>query len=205
MKKKRDPSLLILIALTLIIAAVALWIGGWQRVVSGLANGIHLVNIVWLRLALGFILAGLIQVVISHELISRWLGPTSGMKGILIGSYSGIFMLGGPYVRFPIIASIYRAGAGIGPVIALMTANILGINQLIVWQIPFLGVGISLARYIVCLFIPPLAGLAGAAVYRLLTVSHRAPEEKPHDAFAVVGQQHGKDRAYAPSKNGKEA
>ena len=191
-------------ALTLIIAAVAFWTGGWQRVASGLTKGVHLFNVVWLRLALGFILGGLIQVVVSHELISKWLGPTSGMKGILIGSYVGIFMVGGPFVRFPVIASIYSAGAGVGPVIALLTANILGLQQLIAWQIPFLGVGIPLARYVVCLFIPPLAGIAGAAVYRLLTVSPKAAQGNPSDALTALKERQGTDRACAPSKKVKE-
>ena len=45
--------------------------------------------------------------------------------------------------------------------------------MLIVWQIPFFGVELPLARYIVIFFIPPLAGLAGAAVFRLMGKSSR--------------------------------
>ncbi|MFC1817039.1 hypothetical protein ACFL0M_14135 [Thermodesulfobacteriota bacterium] len=168
MRKKLDTSLMILILLVLIAAGTAFWTGGWQRVVKGFTQSAHLMNIVWLRLLLGLTLGGLMQVLVSHELIAKWVGPTSGLKGILIGSYMGIFMMGGPFVRLPIIASIYRGGAGIGPVIALLTGNVLAIHGLIIWEIPFLGVGIPLARYIVCLFIPPLAGLVGPAVYQLL-------------------------------------
>jgi uncharacterized membrane protein YraQ (UPF0718 family) len=159
---------MILILMVLIAAGAAFWTGGWQRVVKGFTQSAHLMNTVWLRLLLGFTLGGLMQVLVSHELIARWVGPTSGLKGILIASYVGIFMMGGPFVRLPIIASIYRGGAGIGPVIALLTGNVLAIHGLIIWQIPFLGVGISLARYIVCLLVPPLTGLVGAAVYQLL-------------------------------------
>ena len=166
--KKLDTSLMILLLLVLTAAGAAFWTGGWQRVVKGFTQSAHLMNTVWLRLLLGFTLGGLMQVLVSHELIAKWVGPTSGLKGILIGSYVGILMMGGPFVRLPIIASIYRGGAGIGPVIALLTGNVLAIHGLIIWQIPFLGVGIPLARYIVCLFIPPLAGLVGAAVYQLL-------------------------------------
>lgn len=168
MGKKLDKSLLVLILLVCVAAAATFWTGGWQRVVKGFSQSAHLLNTVWLRLLLGFTLGGLMQVLVSHELIVKWVGPTSGLKGILISSYVGIFMMGGPFVRLPIIASIYRGGAGIGPVIALLTGNVLAIHGLIIWQIPFLGVGIPLARYIVCLFIPPLAGLLGAAVYQLL-------------------------------------
>ena len=127
-------------------------------------------NAVWLRLLLGFTLGGLVRVLIPSALIAKWLGQTSGLKGILIGSYIGVIMLGGPYVTLPVIASIYSAGAGVGPVIALLTGpTLLGIQMLVVWQIPFLGVEIPLARYIACLLIPPLVGLAGAAVFRIMT------------------------------------
>ena len=168
MGKKVDISMLVLIALVLILAVLTFLSGGWQQVGAGASRSVRLLDTIWPRLLLGFFLGGLVHVLVSHELIARWLGPTSGIRGVFIASYVGIFMMGGPFVRLPIIVSIYRRGAGIGPVIALLTGNVLAIHGLLIWQIPFLGVGIPLARYIVCLFIPPLVGLAGAAVYRLL-------------------------------------
>ena len=167
--RKLDSTVLILVVLVLIAVAIAFWQGGTQQVISGLTQAGSLINSVWLRLLLGFALAGLVQVLVPRQLIAKWLGHASGLRGILIGSYIGIIMPGGPYVMMPIIASIYRAGAGVGPIIALLTGRaMLGIQMLIVWQIPFLGVEIALSRYIACLFLPPLVGLAGAAVIRVV-------------------------------------
>jgi uncharacterized membrane protein YraQ (UPF0718 family) len=116
---------------------------------------------------LGFTLGGLIQVLIPRAVIAKWLGKTSGLKGILIGSYIGIIMPGGPWVSFPLIASIYKAGAGVGPVIALLTGRaVLSIQMMILWQIPFLGIEIPIAKFIACLLLPPLVGLAGAALFQ---------------------------------------
>ena len=168
--RKPDKTLLLLVTLVLIAVVVALTTGGWQLTFDGLKQAGQLVNTIWLRLLLGFTLGGLVRVLIPSPLIAKWLGHTSGLKGILIGSYIGVIMPGGPYVSLPVIASIYSAGAGVGPVIALLTGRaLLGIQMLVVWQIPFLGVGIPLAKYIACLIIPPLVGLAGAAVFRLVT------------------------------------
>ena len=168
--KKLDKTLLFLGALVLVALVAAFWQGGSQGILEGLKRAGQLFNTVWLRLLLGFTLGGLVRVLVPSALIARWLGHTSGLKGILIGSYIGVIMPGGPYVSLPVIASIYSAGAGVGPVIALLTGRaLLGIQMLVVWQIPFLGMGIPLARYIACLFIPPLVGLAGAAVFRLVT------------------------------------
>ena len=136
----------------------------WQ----GMVQSGRLLESIWFRFPLGFFLGGLIQVLIPRAVISRWLGPTSGIKGILIGSYVSVILSGAPYVMLPIVASLYLAGAGPGPIIALTTGQtLLGLQNLIVWQIPFLGVGLPLSRYIVSLLITPLVGLIGAALFKL--------------------------------------
>lgn len=165
-----DISLLILVAMVVAAIAIALWRRGWRVIISGFREAGLTFKSIWVRLLLGFSLGGLIQVSIPSGLIAEWLGPTSGLKGILIGSYTGIVITGGPYVSLPIIASIYSAGAGPGPVIALLASmNMLSLPGLFTWAIPFLGARIALTRYVVCLFIPPLVGLAGAAIFRLLS------------------------------------
>jgi len=167
--KKPDITLIVLAAMVLIAVVAAFWKGGWQLTRLGLVQGGHLLGMVWLRLPLGFILGGLIQVLVPRTVISRWLGPTSGIKGILIGSYTAIILSGAPYVMMPVVASLYLAGAGAGPIIALLTGQtVLGLQNLIVWQIPFLGIGIPLSRFIVSLFITPLVGWAGSGTFKLL-------------------------------------
>lgn len=69
---------------------------------------------------------------------------------------------------FSDIASIYTAGAAEGPIIALLTAaNLSRIQALFVIEIPFFGTRIALSRYIICLFMPPLIGIVGSALFRL--------------------------------------
>lgn len=151
--------------------ALAFWKGGWRMVLSGFKEGALTFKSIWVRLVLGFTLGGLIQVVIPSPVIAEWLGPASGMKGILIGSYAGIIITGGPYVTLPVVASIFAAGAGVGPVIALLTSmNLISLPGLLTWAIPFMGVRLALSRYIVCLVIPPIVGLVGSAVYEFLTI-----------------------------------
>jgi len=165
-----DLALLILLALLFIAIVTALWKGRWPLLFSGLKQTGSTFKSMWLRILLGMTLGGFIQVLIDPQWIADWLGPTSGLKGILIGSYAGIIMGGGPYVILPIIASIYKAGAGAGPVIALLIGGTLNVQGLITWQIPLLGAKIALTRYFVCFFVPPLVGFAGGAVYQLLNL-----------------------------------
>lgn len=168
--KKLDLTLVILIALLLIAVVAAFFKGGAHLAGQGLIQSGRLLETIWLRLPLGFVLGGLIQVLVPRGVIARWLGPTSGVRGILIGSYAGIIFSGAPFVMLPVVASLYLAGAGPGPVIALLTGQmLLGLQNLIVWQIPFLGIGLPLSRFIVSLVITPLIGITGASVFKLLT------------------------------------
>ena len=197
--KKVDRTLLLLVGLALVAIIAARVVGGWDLTLDGLGRTWSLFQSVWLRLLLGFTLGGMIRLLIPSALIARWLGHTSGIRGLLIGSYIAIIMPGGPYVTMPVIASIYSAGAGVGPIIALLTGRaLLGVQMLIVWQIPFLGVEISLARYIACLVLPPLVGMAGAAVYRLMPGTTPAAGE-------LIGQTSGSDSPPGASGDAAES
>ncbi|MFC2001832.1 permease [Chloroflexota bacterium] len=168
--RKLDANLVIVATIVLIAVVATLLKGGWHLTVLGLLEAGQLIQKVWLYLLLGLLLGGLVQKLTPSTLIARWLGHTSGIKGIIAGSYLGIFMPAGPYAHMPIIAAIYRAGAGVGPIIALCAGRaMLNLQLLLVWQIPFLGMAIPLSRYIACLLLPPIVGLAGRAVYQLLT------------------------------------
>jgi len=174
-----DITLLLMGAVVLLLVIFAFWLGGWHLVVSGLKQAADTVQFVWLRLLLGITLGGLIPVLIPVKLISKWLGLESGFKGILTGCGLSIFMYGGPYASFPVIASLHRAGAAAGPVISLLTGlGWLGLGALISYQMPFLGIRLSLARFIACLLIIPLVGIAGGALYELMgrfSVKGRTP------------------------------
>lgn len=166
-----DIVLWILVGMLVVTMVIALRKGGRPLLFSGFKQAGFTFKSVWFRLILGFTLGGFVQVLIPSPLIAEWLGPASGLKGIFIASYAGIIMTGAPYVTLPIIASIYAAGAGPGPIIALLTSiSLLSLPNLLTWIIPFLGAKIAFTRYVVCLFVPPIVGLAGAAVFQLLSV-----------------------------------
>ena len=60
-------------------------------------------------LVFAFAIAGLVQVLVPRDFIVKWLGEGSGIKGILIATVVGGLTPGGPYVSFPIVASLYKA------------------------------------------------------------------------------------------------
>ncbi|UCE83277.1 MAG: permease [Deltaproteobacteria bacterium] len=107
-------------------------------------------------LILAFFVAGLIEVLLPKELLIRWVGEGSGFKGILIGTLLGAVAPGGPFIQFPIVAAMFKAGAHIGPLIAYLSAwALIGINRVIAFEIPLLGFQITFTR-LLCSFIFPV-------------------------------------------------
>ena len=119
-------------------------------------------------LLLGFVIAGLAQVIIPRELITRWLGTKAGLRGVLVGCVLGGLVPGAPYASFPLVASLYRAGAGLGAVVGYVSAWALWSVSRLPVEIALIDTNPALVRYAVTFVVPPLAGLAAEAVTRLL-------------------------------------
>ena len=150
---------------TLIMAvlAIALLIIGYQKGegqhIAGLKSGSTMLIEIMPLLIFAFIMAGMIQVLIPKELLSKWVGAESGFRGILIGSIVGGFTPGGPYVSLPICAGFLKAGVSVGTMVAFITGwSILAINRLPM-EVGILGWKFTLVRLASTFFIPPIAGL----------------------------------------------
>jgi uncharacterized protein len=104
MNRRVDTTLLILLVLVVgaMVVAAAKDPGLPLR---GLAASGRLFRGVWLELLLGFLLAGLLDVLLPQRLLVTWLGGENLGRGILIGWVAGLVMPGGPYVFFPVAAS----------------------------------------------------------------------------------------------------
>ena len=109
-------------------------------------------------LVFAFIIAGMVQVLIPKELISRWVGAESGLKGILIGTFAGGLTPGGPYVSLPIVAGLLKAGAG-GTMVAFLTSWSLWAVGRLPMEFGILGWRFTLVRLACTFFFPPIAGL----------------------------------------------
>jgi uncharacterized membrane protein YraQ (UPF0718 family) len=123
------------------------------------------------RMIAAFTLAGLFQAIVPEEVIVRWMGHGSGFKGILIGMSLGGITPGGPMTHFPVIASLFRMGVGIGPLVAYLTAwSLFGLQRVIMWEIPFLGAKVVAIRIAVSFLFSLLAGWLCEVVWDKLHV-----------------------------------
>jgi uncharacterized membrane protein YraQ (UPF0718 family) len=160
-RKKMEANLWILAALTGVAIVVAYARDPGLPLQGILATG-RMLRGIWLELVLGFVLAGLFDVLVPARTLAAWLGPEHGIRGIVVGWGVGLLMPGGPYLVFPILASLLEKGAAAGALIALVSAKTLvGPIRMLTYEAPLLGWPLTLARLIPGLFVPPLLGLVG--------------------------------------------
>lgn len=78
-------------------------------------------EMIWVLPAV-MILVGLFMVWISKELVIKYLGKSSGIKGILLAVFFGALPTGPLYVAFPIGAALIKKGARISNVVIFLSA-----------------------------------------------------------------------------------
>jgi len=162
-----DTTTLILAGVAVILLAIAFWRGRDLPLAGLLAGG----RTLWRNLPLlllGFVVAGLAQVLIPRDLITRWLGTEAGIKGVLIGCVVGGLVPGAPYATFPLIAALYQAGASLGAVVGFVSAWALWSVSRLPVEMALIDARPALIRYAITFVVPPIAGLSAEAVARLL-------------------------------------
>ncbi|MCK4831902.1 MAG: permease [Anaerolineales bacterium] len=162
-----DATTLILSAVAAALLVFAFWRGRDLPLAGISAGGSNL----WRNLPillLGFVIAGLVQVLVPKELISRWIGAQAGAKGVLVACVAGGLVPGSPYAVFPLMAGLQQAGAGLGAVVGFVSAwSLWSVSRLPV-EIALIDPKAALVRYGLTFVVPPIAGLLANALSRLL-------------------------------------
>lgn len=148
----------LLLAVAAGLAAFAWSSGGAALAWAGLEQGAGmLVGVVPLLLA-AFLVAGLIQVLVTRDMVSRWMGGAAGWKGIALACVAGALTPGGPYIYFPIGAALLRAGASLGVLVTFVSAKTLWSATRLPLEIALLGPRLTFVRFVTTLAVPPLLG-----------------------------------------------
>ena len=145
-------------ALAIIFLFIEYYKGQGQHV-SGIKSALNMTVVILPLLIFAFIVAGMVQALLPQELISKWIGAESGIRGILIGTVAGALAPGGPYISLPITAGLLRSGAGIGTMVAFLTGWSLWAVSRLPMEVGILGWKFTLIRLASTFFFPPIAGL----------------------------------------------
>ena len=156
-----------------VLAIVLIYIGyskgGGEHILGLKASGNLLIQIIPL-LVFAFIVAGMIQVLIPTEIISKWIGAESGLRGLLIGTVVGGFAPGGPFISLPLAAGLLRVGASVGTMVAFLTSWSLWAVSRLPMEVGILGWQFTLIRLACTFFFPPIAGFLANTFFSRVTV-----------------------------------
>jgi uncharacterized membrane protein YraQ (UPF0718 family) len=171
-----DSSFLLFLVLAIIAGALS-YAKGKDFFLKGLDESWVLLFFILPRLMGAFVLAGFVEVMVPKDMIHRWIGEKSGMRGIVIAAVAGMVTPGGPLISFPLIAALYKLGADSGPLVAYLTSwELLGVQRIIVWELPLMGMRFALLRFLASMVLPILAGITARKLVSYIGSS--SPGEK---------------------------
>jgi len=120
------------------------------------------------RLVVALTAAGFIAELIPGDAVGRWLGPGSGVPGIVIAAFAGVLVPTGPVVTFSLAAVLAHAGAASPQLVAFVTSwSVFALHRITIYEIPMLGWRFVALRVLSVLLLPLLAGLAAGALLTL--------------------------------------
>ncbi len=158
--------------ITVIMASAGLVVyvrDGWDRFTAVLFGDVHIFIDILPKMAAGCLIGVFSTLLIPREMVARLVGAESGFTGLLIGTFAGVIMPGGPVTVYPVAGAFLAVGADVGAALAFVTSwTLLGYARALVWELPFMGTHFVLWRLAVAPALPLVVGLLGRWVARVL-------------------------------------
>jgi uncharacterized membrane protein YraQ (UPF0718 family) len=167
-KKRRNSGMLIPTIVMGVLAIILLYIGysrGEGQHMEGMKSGLQMIVEIVPLLLFAFIIAGMAQVLIPKELMGKWVGEESGLRGIFIGTIAGGLCPGGPFVSLPLVAGLTKTGASVGTMVAFLTGwSLLAVSRLPM-EVGILGWKLTMIRFVSTAIFPPIAGILAQTLF----------------------------------------
>jgi uncharacterized protein len=158
MRSPLDTSTLLLAAVAVVLAVVA-YLKDPGLPLLGVKNGVSMLAFVIPRMVVALLLAGLMQVLVPEDLVSRHFGQGGGIRALLLATLAGVVTPGGPMVTVPFMVALANSGAALPSLVAYMTAwSLFGLQRIIAWEAPLMGWRFVFARVVPSLAFPLIAG-----------------------------------------------
>ncbi len=176
LKQSFGPSLIIF-ALLAIGAGLAVYhFEGSSSYDRAIADALELLAFIAPRIGAAVIIAAFLQILIPREVISRLIGEKAGIKSVFMATVAGSLTPGGPLTSFPVVIALYAAGANRGALVAYITSwAMIGMQRIIVWELPLLGPDITFIRVSASMLLPIIAGIL--ALYIPIRITLTKPPE----------------------------
>src|SRR5580765_2830636 len=158
MRSPLDTPTLLLAAVAVVLAVVA-YLKDPGLPLLGVKNGVSMLAFVIPRMVVALLLAGLMQVLVPEDFVSRHFGQGGGIRALLLATLAGVVTPGGPMVTVPFMVALANSGAALPSLVAYMTAwSLFGLQRIIAWEAPLMGWRFVFARVVPSLAFPLIAG-----------------------------------------------
>ena len=158
MRSPLDASTIVLAAAAVVLAGIA-YLKDPGLPLLGAKNGFSMLAFVLPRMVVALLLAGLMQVLVPQDFVSRHFGQGGGLRGLVLATLAGVVTPGGPMVTMPFMVALANSGAALSSLVAYMTAwSLFGLQRIIAWEAPLMGWRFVFARVVPSLAFPMIAG-----------------------------------------------
>jgi len=156
-------------------------IAGPEAVAAAIDEDVGLIADLMPRVLVALSIAALIWVLLPRDRLAALVGRESGLRGLGIATIAGMVTPGGPSAAYSLLAVLAVSGADRGPLVTYITAwALLGMQRILIWDVPFMGPEFAILRFVVCLPLPIVAGLIARQLPLTLRVID--PEAKERKA-----------------------
>jgi len=150
---------IIILGIATVIAIIIISLFPDKREVITASSWEFFIEMIWILPAV-MVLMGLFTVWVSKETVVKYLGKTSGIKGIFLAIFFGALPTGPLYVAFPVAAVLIKKGAKISNIIIFLSAwACIKIPQEMV-ELKFLGLEFMVLRLILTIVFVVIMGLS---------------------------------------------
>jgi len=155
-----DGSFLFVVALAVLSGAGVLWLKGAERFWAILLTDTGFALALLPKIVAGLVIACALPFLLPREQVLRFIGPDSGLRGLVIAMAAGAVFPGGPSVTYPLTIGLMTAGADLGAGVALVSGWVLlGLNRTLIWELSFLPADFVGLRVALSLPAPVILGL----------------------------------------------
>ena len=159
-KEAFGPSFLIFLGAALASGGLAYHLKGGAVLAAAAASGASQLLSILPKICAALLIAGCVSVLLPREWVARWIGGRSGFGSLLLAELAGLFTPGGPVTAFSLIAALKVAGADRGVLVAYACGwALLGVQRVLIWELPLLGPDFAITRYLISIPLPILAAL----------------------------------------------
>jgi uncharacterized membrane protein YraQ (UPF0718 family) len=159
-----------LITVCMVSAAIFVYLrDGWDRFAGVFLGDVHIFLDILPKMAAGCLIGVFSTLLIPREMVARLVGAESGLTGLVVATFAGVIMPGGPMTVYPVAGAFLAVGADIGAALAFVTSwTLLGYARALVWELPFFGTDFVLWRMAIAPAFPIVVGLLGRWVAKVL-------------------------------------